>query len=337
VLECREPATGYHAFVVIHSTVRGPAIGGIRRRSYPDRIAALADAAALARGMSYKSALADLPFGGGKSVIAEAAGTSRHALYRMHALVLEKLSGRYIGAQDLGTTRDDVADMREVTGFLAGLTDPAPWTARGVRRGIEAAAMHRWQSADLHGCRVALQGCGAVGYHLARELHNAGAILIAADPDPVRLHCVVTEFDAVAVEPDRILHIEADVFAPCAVGAILDADSITRLKVAVVAGAANNQLCDDDDDARDLDDRGILFVPDYLINVGGLMTAGVDLLGWPLVELERRVDDVYARTLRILDAAAHASVPPLAIADATAAERLRVPAPVYVGRRHRPT
>jgi leucine dehydrogenase len=286
--------------------------------------------------MTYKSALADLPFGGGKSVIAEAAGASRQALYRAHALVLEELGGRYIGAQDLGTTRDDVAGMREVTGFLAGLTDPAPRTARSVRRGIEAAAMHRWQSADLRGCRVALQGCGAVGYHLARELHESGAILIAADPDPVRVRRVATEFGAVAVEPDGIMHIEADVFAPCAVGAILDADSIARLKVAVVAGAANNQLCDDDG-ARDLDDRGILFVPDYLIIVGGLMTAGVDLLGWPLVELERRVDEVYARTLHILDEAAHAGVTPLAIAHATAAERLHVPTPVYVGRRHSPT
>lgn len=322
VLECSDPGLGYHAFVAIHSTTRGPALGGIRRWRYPDRSMALEDAVSLARGMSFKSALADLPFGGGKSVIMDAGTTPRTALYRAHAAVIERLDGRYIAAEDMGTTRDDVTGMRPLTRFLAGHTDPAPWTARGVLRGIQAAALHRWRSADLAGCTIALQGCGRIGQQLARELHEAGAFLVVADPDPEAVRRITARFRARAVDPADLLAVEADVLAPCAVGRILDTAAIARLRVAVVAGAANNQLADPAA-AELLAGRGILYIPDYLINAGGLMTAGVDLLGWSQAGLERRVDAIYGRTIQVLTAAARREVTPLAVAEETAMAALR--------------
>jgi leucine dehydrogenase len=321
-LECTDELRGYHAFVVIHSAARGPAVGGIRRAPYPNRAAALQDALALARSMSYKSALADLPFGGGKSVIWDRGRAPRETLYRLHAEVIEQLDGRYIAAADLGTTQRDVAGMRAVTRFLAGETDPAPWTARGVLRGIQAAALHRWKSSDLVGCTVALHGCGAVGTGLARELHDAGASLLVADPDRERVRHVVSRFRAIAVDASELLATRSDVLAPCASGGVLDAASIPLLRTEIVAGAANNQLREHDG-AATLAERGILYVPDYLINVGGLMTGGVDLLGWPPEELSRRVDGIRAGALEILEEAGRRGVTPLAVADRLAVGRLR--------------
>jgi leucine dehydrogenase len=323
LLECSDQDAGYHGFVAIHSTVRGPAVGGIRRLRYADRAAALDDVLRLARSMSYKSACANLPFGGGKSVIWDGDGASRSGLYRVHARVIEELNGRYIAAEDVGTTLKDVARMRRFTQFLAGDTDPAPWTARGVLRGIQAAAMHRWNSADLLGRTIALQGCGAVGAHLAQALHEAGASLIVADPDRDRVRYVTRWFRAAAVDPADLLDFKADILVPCALGGILGSDTIARLQVAVVAGAANNQL-HGEEAADALARRDILYVPDYVINVGGLMTGGVDLLGWPVSELERRVDGLYDVTLAVLAEAAGRGVTPLAVADGLVAERLRV-------------
>lgn len=328
-LECTDHARGYHAFVVIHSTARGPALGGIRRSQYPSRAAALGDALELARSMSYKSALADLPFGGGKSVIWDAGSATRETLYRLHAEVIEQLAGRYIAAEDLGTTQHDIAVMRELTPFLAGRTDPAPWTARGVLRGIEAAAMHRWKSNDLLGCTVALHGCGAVGSCLAQQLHDAGASLLVADPNQKRARRIVRRFRARAVETSELLRLRADVLAPCSLGGLLDADAIPRLQVAIVAGAANNQLRTHDG-AEALARRGILYVPDYVINVGGLMTGGVDLLGWSADELSRRVDGVYETALQMLEDAALRGVTPLTIADRMADERLQESAAAHL-------
>lgn len=322
VLECRDEAIGYHAFVVIHSTARGPALGGIRRLRYPSRAAALEDAMALARGMTDKTAFADLPFGGAKSVIHDTRQSSSAALYRAHARVIEGLNGLYVGAEDLGTMREDVARMREVTRFLAARTDPGPWTARGVRRGIQAAAMHRWGSDDLAGRTIAIQGCGAVGTHLARELHEAGASLVVADTDPERARRIAVRYGAKVIDPAGLLEADADVLAPCALGGVVGRDVIERLRVAIVAGAANNQLRDASA-ARALADRDVLYVPDYAINASGVTTAGVDLLGWPAAELERRVDAVYDRTLHILDEAARRGVTPLAVADRVVADRLR--------------
>jgi leucine dehydrogenase len=321
VLEYRDEAIGYHAFVVIHSTARGPAMGGIRRMRYPDRAAALEDAVALARGMTFKTAFADLPFGGAKSVIHDAASSNGATLYRAHARVIDALNGMYVGATDLGTTSDDVARMREITRFLAAQTDPAPWTARGVRRGIQAAAMHRWGSDDLVGRTVAVQGCGAVGTHLARELNEAGASLVVADLDPEQTRRVSIRYGARVLDPDRILEADADVLAPCALGGVFRRDVIERLRVAIVAGAANNQL-PNARAAQALADRGVLYVPDYAINAGGVTTAGVDLLGWTAAELEWRVDAVYERTLHILEVAARRGATPLAVADQVVADRI---------------
>lgn len=326
-VEYTDQVHGYHAFVVIHSTVRGPAVGGIRRSQYPDRSAALADAVELARSMSYKSAAADLPFGGGKSVIWDTGATTRTTLYRLHAEVIQELGGRYIAGEDLGTTPRDIDGMRSITRFVAGETDPAPWTARGVLRGIQAAALHRWKSDDLLGCTVALHGCGAVGTCLAQELHNAGASLLVADTDRERTRHVVRRFRALAVDPSELLAVRADVLAPCAIGGILDADTIPLLQVAIVAGAANNQLRAPDG-AEALARRGILYVPDYLINVGGLMTGGIHLLGWPIGELGRRVDGIYDSVLKVLEEAARRGMAPLTVADLMANERLRRPRPV---------
>jgi leucine dehydrogenase len=322
VLLAEEPAAGYRAIVALHSSRLGPAVGGTRRWHYSSDDAALADALRLARGMSYKSAMAGLPMGGGKAVmLADGEPASRADLFRAHGRLVESLAGRYITAEDVGTSFEDMAFVRQETRYVAGLTDPSPVTARGVVRALTAAARHRWGSEELSGRTVAIQGCGHVGAALARQLAAAGARLIVCDVDPARAEQCAAATGAAVVAPDAIHAVPADIHSPCALGATLDGDTIPRLRCAIVVGAANNQLGTPGDADR-LAARGILYVPDYVANAGGVIDGARDICGWPPTRSRQAVEAIYDTTLDLLRAAERDGVTPVAAADRLAEARL---------------
>ncbi len=324
VLLCRDPEAGYKAVIAIHSTVAGPAAGGTRLWTYATEDEAVTDALRLSRGMTYKNAMAGLPLGGGKSVILRAAGEiDREALFRAHGRAIEHLGGVYMTGEDVGTNLADMQILRRETAHVAGVTgDPSPFTARGVVRAMRAAAFHRWGSDDLTGRTVAIQGCGNVGLNLAAALSKAGARLVVADVDPERVRQTVEASGAKTVPAAEIFDVEADVFAPCALGGILNAETIPRLRVEIVAGAANNQLLEEADGKR-LQARGILYAPDYVANAGGVIVlAGREVLGWTEEEVLERTDAIYGTMLDLLRLAAEQGVAPHVAADRLAERRL---------------
>src|SRR3954469_10784245 len=247
---CQDQASGYRGIIAIHSTVLGPALGGTRFWNYGTDDEAIVDALRLARGMTYKNAVAGLNLGGGKSVIIGDNKTrDRELLFRAHGRFVESLGGRYITAEDVGTSTADMdyvhMETKNVSGLAGRSGDPSPVTAHGVFRAIQASAKERWGNDDISDKTVAVQGCGHVGYFLAKELHEAGAKLVVTDIDADRVKRVVSEFGAKAVATDDIYGVEADVFAPCALGAIINDKTIPQLKVEIVAGAANNVLLEE--------------------------------------------------------------------------------------------
>ena len=273
---CRDPASGLKAIIALHNLSRGPALGGCRMWPYADEAEALTDVLRLSRGMTYKSALADLPYGGGKSVIIgdPRAGKSE-ALFRAMGRFVESLGGRYIIAEDVGMSVADIETMGRETPHVAGVTaggsgDPSPATAWGVFQGIRAAVRHRLGTETLDGVRVAVQGLGSVGFHLCRYLSEAGASLVVTDLNQQAVARAVAELGAEAVAPDAIIAAEAEVFAPCALGAVIDDLAIERLQAVIVAGSANNQLAEPRHGAA-LRDGGRLYAPDYVINAGGVI------------------------------------------------------------------
>lgn len=322
VLLAEEPAAGYRAIVALHSSRLGPAVGGTRRWRYTDDDAALADALRLARGMSYKSAMAGLPMGGGKSVIfANGEPTSRAELFRAHGRLVESLAGRYITAEDVGTSFEDMAFVRQETRYVAGLTDPSPVTARGVLRALAAAARHRWHADELGGRTVAIQGCGHVGASLARQLVAAGARLMVCDVNAARAEACATATGATVVAPDAIHAVSADVFSPCALGGTINPDTIPQLRCEIVVGAANNQLASPEDADR-LATRGILYVPDYVANAGGVIDGARDICGWTAERSSAAVEAIFDTTIDLLRGAERDGITPAAAADRLAEARL---------------
>jgi leucine dehydrogenase len=277
--------------------------------------------------MTYKCAAAGLPLGGGKSIIiAGERIKDREKLFRAHGRFVERLGGRYFTAEDVGTGPGDMELIALETNYVGGLPgkggDPSPWTGLGVFRAMQAAAMWRWGSDDLGGKRVSIQGCGNVGYHLAKELHTAGASLIVADVDASKVQRVVDEFAAQAVAPDRIYSIDADVFAPCALGGIVNDRTISQLRVEAVCGAANNQLLEmRHGDA--LEERGILYAPDYVANAGGVLSGGADLFGWPSDRVRAEVLAIYDTMLSVFEIARADGIPSYKAADRLAEKNMR--------------
>ena len=328
VMLCSEPAAYYRAIIAIHSTALGPAVGGARFWSYASDEEALMDALRLSRGMTYKNALAGLPFGGGKSVIiGDNKTTEREPIFRAHGRFVETFGGRYITAEDVGTSVADMSNVLLETQHVGGLAgrdgDPSPVTARGVLRAMQAAAKWRWGSDNLAGRTVAIQGCGNVGYHLAQELRRAGARLIVADIEAERAGRAAGAFAAEVVAPAEIYSARADIFAPCGLGGILNDETIPQLKAEIVAGAANNQLLA----ARHgdaLDARGILYAPDYVANAGGMINGCRQLLGWEPARSLRQVEEIYDTLLHIFQMAEQEKIPPYQAADRLAEERLRI-------------
>jgi len=327
VVFCHDDASGYRGIIAIHSTTLGPAVGGTRFWNYANEEDAIIDALRLSRGMTYKCAAARMPLGGGKSIIMRDNQTrDRERLFRAHGRFVERLGGRYITAEDVGTGPADMELIALETSYVGGLAgkggDPSPWTGLGAFRAMQAAAQYRWGSDDLRGKRVAIQGCGNVGHNLAKELHTAGARLIVSDVDAEKLKRAVEEFDAAAASPDEIYSVEADVFAPCALGGIINDRTTSQLKAEIVCGGANNQLLEErHGDA--LAARGILYAPDYVANAGGVLSGGADLFGWSPEKVRAEVLAIYDTLLSIFSIAETERIPTYKAADRLAERRLR--------------
>lgn len=321
-----DSSCNYRGIIAIHSTALGPAVGGTRFWNYANDEEASLDALRLSRGMSYKNAMAGLPFGGGKAVIIGDNKTlDREQIFRAHGRFVESLGGSYITAEDIGTRPSDMEYVALETKHVAGLPgrsgDPSPVTARGVFRALQACAQHRWGSTELKGRTVAIQGCGSTGYHLAKELHEAGASLIASDLDHDRVMRLVQEFDAKAAPAEEILSVSADIFSPCALGGILNDQSIPQLHAEIIVGSANNQLLESRH-GDVLNDMGILYAPDYVANAGGMINGCRELLGWDTADALLKVQELYDTMLDLLNQARAEGTPPFRKADQIAEQRL---------------
>ena len=321
-----DPKTGMKAIIAIHSTKLGPALGGCRFIEYPDTATALNDVMRLARGMSYKSALANLKLGGGKAVIIKPQHPyDRTAYLHSFGQFINDLGGRYVTALDSGTQLSDMDIIAQHTPFVASLSsfdgDPSPSTAKGILRGIQAAVLFKLNRTQLDGLHIAIQGLGHVGYLLAKHLHELGASLTVADINPVLIERAANEFNANVVSTADIHKIACDVFSPCALGAIINDISITQLQTKIIAGAANNQLAHTYHGQR-LHDKGILYAPDYVINSGGVIFAAGKYLKTPDTIVNQQIDGIQTALLDIFARSAQEDSPTSTIADTMAQEKL---------------
>ena len=323
---CHDTASGYRGIIAIHDTTLGPALGGTRFWNYASDEEAIVDALRLARGMTYKNAVAGLNLGGGKSVIiGNNRTTQRESLFRAHGRFVDSLGGRYVTAEDVGTSTGDMDFVHMETDYVAGLAgasgDPSPVTAHGVFRAIQASAHRRWGSDSLEGKTVAVQGCGNVGHHLARALHRAGAELIVSDIDAERVARVIADTGARAVASDEIYGQAIDIFAPCALGAVINDRTLPQLRCEIVAGAANNQLLEDrHGDA--LQERDILYAPDYVANAGGVINVYSELAGWSRERALRKADEIYHTIANVFEIAEQDGIPTYRAADRVAERRI---------------
>ncbi len=332
VVFCYEPSCGYKGIIAIHDSTLGPALGGTRFWNYANDEEAVVDALRLSRGMTYKAAVAGLNLGGGKSVIIGDPRTPRREMiFRAHGRFVESLGGRYITAEDVGTSVADMDYVNMETSFVTGLSgtsgDPSPVTAFGVYRGIKAAARAKYGSDELEGKVVAVQGVGHVGYYLCRHLAAEGARLIVTDIDAERVRRVVQELEAEPVEPDAIYSVECDIYAPSALGATINDQTIPVLKAGIVAGAANNVLAEERH-GDELHRRGILYAPDYVINAGGLINVYGELRGWNQEQSMRKAGEIYATLLSLFDLAREDGIPSYEAADRIAEQRIEAVAKI---------
>ncbi len=334
VVYCYDPASGYKGIIAIHNTTLGPALGGTRFWNYKSDQEALTDVLRLSRGMTYKSAAAGLNLGGGKSVIiGDPKIKRREMIFRAHGRFVESLKGRYITAEDVGTSVEDMDYVHMETEYVTGLAgrsgDPSPVTAYGTYRGIKAAAKARLGSDDLDGVTVAVQGVGHVGYFLCEDLAADGARLIVTDIDGDRVQRVVDDFGATAVQPDDIYGADAEIFAPCALGAVVNDETIPQFKFHIIAGAANNQLAEERH-GKELMEKGILYAPDYVINAGGVINVYGELNGWSLERSKRKAGEIYDTLEQLFELAEEHGLPTSEAADRVAERRIE-----QVGKMHR--
>ena len=321
-----EPTSGYFGIIAIHDTTLGPALGGTRFWEYRSTDEAVTDALRLARGMTYKAAVAGLNLGGGKSVImGDNKRTDREALFRAHGRFIETLGGRYVTAEDVGTSPADMEYIRLETPHVAGLMglsgDPSPVTAYGVYMGMKATAKVHWGTDDLSGRTILVQGAGKVAYYLSRHLHAEGARIVVTDIDGEKVKRMVEEFGARAVSPESIYDQKGDIYAPCALGATLNDDTLKRLQVEVIAGGANNQLAETRHGEM-LEAKGLSYAPDYVINGGGLINVYGELHGWPEERSRKKAGEIYDTITRIFEIARRDGIPTYQAADRLAEQRI---------------
>lgn len=327
VVFCNDPRSVYRGIIAIHNTNLGPALGGTRLWNYASDREAIKDVLRLARGMTYKAAVAGLRLGGGKAVIIGEPGMKqREDLFRAHGRFVETLKGRYITAEDVGTTPGDMAFVNEETEHVVGLEgrsgDPSPVTAYGTYRGIKASAVYRYGNDDLNGITVAVQGLGNVGYFLCKHLAEEGARLLVTDINKNRVKRVVDAFDATALDIGEIYETEAQIFAPCALGSVINDETLPKFRFDIIAGAANNQL-DEAYHGRMLKDRGILYAPDYVINAGGLINVYREVRGWTRERAKQKADEIFDTLLQLYQLSGEEGIPTNEAADRLAERRFR--------------
>jgi len=317
--------SGLKAIIVIHDTTLGPAFGGTRLWSYHDEEEALIDALRLARGMSRKSSISDLDAGGGKAVIMAKPEQKTETLLRAHGRFVETFKGRFITGEDVGIGIEDAKIMHKETAHVAGISkevgDPSPFTAHGVVCGIRACARDVYGSSSLLGLKVAIQGVGHVGYNLAKELHKEGSELIVSDMREELTKRVFQEFGAKIVTLEEIYSVDCDIFAPCALGAIINDETIPKLKCKIVAGSANNQL-EENHHGRILHEKGIRYAPDYVINAGGLIAIYMESKHSTAEEGIKKVEEIEEKIDKIIAVSKEHNEPTYEIANKLADERI---------------
>jgi leucine dehydrogenase len=327
---CQDRTSGLKAIICIHDTALGPALGGCRMYPYEREEDAVVDVLRLARGMTYKAAVAGLNLGGGKAVIiGDPKKDKSEALFRAFGRFIQTLKGRYITAEDVGTSLQDMTfinmETNHVTGIMksrGGSGDPSPVTARGVYNGIKACWNHLEGHANLKGLTIAVQGLGHVGQNLCQLLHEDGVRLIVADLNERAVAEAVERFAAEPIAAEKIHAVKCDIFSPCALGAALNSESIPELQCRVVAGAANNQLDNEIEDGERLDKLGIIYAPDFVINAGGLMNVYEELAGYSQERALKRVDYLFYTITSILEISKKKNIPTYLAADVVAEQRL---------------
>jgi leucine dehydrogenase len=328
---CHDPKSGLNAIIAIHDTTLGPALGGTRLWNYNSHEDAIIDALRLSRGMTYKAAISDLNLGGGKAVIiGDAASIKSEALWRRYGKFVNSLNGKYITAEDVNTSARDMEYISLETDFVTGVPeymggsgDPSPFTAYGVFMGMKAAAKKAWGSDSLSGKKVVVQGVGHVGQYLVGHLIEEGARVSITDINETKIRETTDKFHGVEViDGKNLFDIEMDIYAPCALGATVNSESIAKLKAPVIAGAANNQLADENVHGPMLIEKGIIYVPDFLINAGGLINVAAELDGYNRERVMGNVEKIYGRTLEILDLSAAENMHTQAAAMKIAKKRL---------------
>lgn len=326
---CQDEQSGLKAIIAIHDTTLGPALGGTRMWTYESEEAAIEDALRLARGMTYKNAAAGLNLGGGKTVIiGDPRKDKNEAMFRAFGRYVQGLNGRYITAEDVGTTVEDMDLIHEETDFVTGISpafgssgNPSPVTAYGVYRGMKAAAKEAFGSDSLGGRVVAVQGVGNVAYTLCRYLHEEGAKLIVTDINKNAVNRVVEEFQAEAVDPDDIYKVSCDIYAPCALGATINDETIPQLTAKVIAGSANNQLKETKHGDL-IHEMGIVYAPDYVINAGGVINVADEMNGYNKERALKKVETIYDNIEKVIGISKRDRIPTYVAADRMAEERI---------------
>ena len=329
VVLCQDKESGLKAIIAIHDTTLGPALGGTRMWTYASESEAIEDALRLARGMTYKNAAAGLNLGGGKTVIIGDPKTDKNdEMFRAFGRYIQGLNGRYITAEDVGTTEYDMDLINLETNYVTGVSagsgsagNPSPVTSLGIYKGMKAAAKEAFGSDSLEGKTVAVQGVGNVAYTLCEHLHAEGANLIVTDINKEAVQRAVDAFGATAVAPDEIYSQDADIFAPCALGAIINDETIPQFKFKVIAGSANNQL-KEDRHGDQIHEMGIVYAPDYVINSGGVINVADELQGYNRERALKRVEGIYDTILNIFSISKRDNIPTYVAADRLAEERI---------------
>lgn len=330
LLFCQDKNSGLKAIIAIHDTTLGPALGGVRMWPYETEEQAIEDALRLARGMTYKNAVAGLNLGGGKTVIiGDPFKDKNEEMFRALGRFIQSLNGRYITAEDVGTTVHDMDIIHEETNFVTGISptfgssgNPSPVTAYGVYLGMKAACKEAYGSDSLKGKRIAIQGLGNVAYTLCEYLHKEGAELIVTDINPKAVEKVVEKFSATPVSPLDIYKQDVDIFSPCALGAIINDETIPQLKAKVIAGSANNQL-KDSIHGQILHDKGIVYTPDYVINAGGVINVADELYGYNRERAMKKVESIYDSLTKIFQISKEENIPTYLAANRLAEERIQ--------------
>ncbi len=303
VLFCHGTDPDIKAIIAIHDTTLGPAMGATRLLPYPNEEAALKDALRLSRGMTYKAACANIPVGGGKAVIIANPENKTEELFRAYGRFVDRLQGRFITGQDVNLTPENVRQISKETNYVVGVEEksggPAPITAKGVFLGIKAAVEFQLQSQSLEGLKVAVQGLGNVGRNVCQNLHEHGVQLFVTDISKEKTEEVKRTFGATVVEPDEIYSLDVDVFSPCALGGILNSQTIHSIQASIIAGAANNQLAQEKIHNQMLAEKGILYCPDYVINAGGLINVYNEMIGYDEEKAFKQVNNIYDTLLEI--------------------------------------